>query len=378
MVRALWVPVDTLNTMRSQDVLKATIKRIQRPVTWGAILLFGLLWNLTPWSLGMGFPPPNEIVFPFLWGFAVLALSPVPWQWTADERRIVPLSRGLLQALPWNALWALGLLLLMAVSHPEHVMGRQWREGRRGPEPGLHHDGPPGRPPFPPRSLILLGANLSFGMLLGWILADKERAEAGENAAIRAAGEAKARALQSQMNPHVLFNAIGGLTELVREDPAATERALVSLSELLRSLLEYSSKRTVPLAQERALVERYLALEQIRLGKRLRVEWRWDEALENLEVPPLLLQPLVENALKHGIAPHRGGGALSIVLRRTVGETELEVANTGEPLAEKPVEGIGLRNLKERLELFLPRASLRIFRDGDWTRVVLALGEDPA
>jgi hypothetical protein len=360
---------------------------MQRPVTWGAILVFGLLWNLAPWSLGMGLPSLQEAAFPFCWGFVFLVLSPVPWQWTGDETLLAPMGRGVLQALPWNALWTLGLLLLMGISRPEHLP-RGDRHPRRteasvpaeeaGPIPGLRHlpeslHGAPGQPPLPPRLLVLGAANLSFGMLLGWILADKERAEAGESAAVRVLGETRARALQSQMNPHVLFNAISGLTELVREDPDAAEKALVSLSGLLRHLLDYSARRLAPLASERTLVEQYLALQQIRLGKRLRVAWEWEEAVQFLEVPPLLLQPLVENALKHGIGPHRGGGDLRIVLRTSGAGLELEVANTGRALPESYQEGIGLKNLKERLELFLPGSKLRLFREGEWTRAILEL-----
>jgi hypothetical protein len=370
----------TLRFMRVRDVLQAASGRIQRPMTWGAILLFGLLWNLMPWGLGMEIDGPGEILLPFLWGFVFLVLSPIPWQWTGDHRIAVSNTRGILLAILWNAAWTLGLLLLAGFSHPSH-MGTH---GHRGPGPRPERSGPerPGMDgphhldplPLPPRLLILGVANLSFGMLLGWVLAGKERAEAGESAAIRAAGEARARALQSQMNPHVLFNAISGLTELVREDPQATERALVSLSGLLRNLLEYSASRSVPLSSERNLVEQYLALEQIRLGKRLRVEWRWNTELEHREVPPLLVQPLVENALKHGIAPHRGGGELCIVLREIGnGLLELEVSNTGEALPEIWKEGIGLKNLRERLDLFLPQAALRLFREGDWTRARLEM-----
>ena len=185
------------------------------------------------------------------------------------------------------------------------------------------------------------------------------------------------RVLQSQMNPHVLFNAISGLSELVREDPVATERALLSLSGLLRDLLDYSARSTAPLAQERVMVEHYLALEQIRLGKRLRVAWDWDATLEHRELPPLMLQPLVENALKHGIAPHRGGGELRIRLGLGEHGLELEAANTGEGLGSPTQEGVGLRNLKERLAYFQPGATLSLSREGDWTRAVVCLGKRP-
>jgi sensor histidine kinase YesM len=163
--------------------------------------------------------------------------------------------------------------------------------------------------------LVLAMANLCFGMLLGWVLAEKERAEAGESAAVRSAEEARAHALQSRMNPHVLFNAISGLAELVREEPEAAERALLNLSGLLRNLLDYGTRLSAPLSLERTMLEQYLSLEQIRLGKRLQIEWAWDVSLEGHELPPLLVQPLVENALKHGIAPHRPGGQLRILIK---------------------------------------------------------------
>jgi sensor histidine kinase YesM len=153
------------------------------------------------------------------------------------------------------------------------------------------------------------------------------------------------------MNPHVLFNVISGLAELARENPAATEEALVKLAEVMRRLLEHADRIAAPLAQERALVERLLALEQFRLGERLKVTWVWDPSLEALQVPPLLLQPLVENAIKHGIAPCRLGGELEIGLSGTRESLLLWVANTGSPLEEGRPEGVGLTNLKQRLAL---------------------------
>jgi sensor histidine kinase YesM len=153
------------------------------------------------------------------------------------------------------------------------------------------------------------------------------------------------------MNPHVLFNAISGLAELAREDGAAAEAALVKLAELLRRLLDHAGRMAAPLNEERDLVEGLLAVEQFRLGDRLTVRWVWDANLENLSAPPLLLQPLVENAIKHGIAPHRSGGELEIGLAGTPDEIRIWVANTGLPLKEGSPEGTGLSNLRQRLAL---------------------------
>ncbi len=367
--------------MRLSERSQTTWTRIRRPATWGAVLAFGLLWILTRWGFGGA---PNRWVdffYPFALPFAYLALSPVPWQWTGDDRPLAGTFRGLLQAVPWNLVWVVGLSLLLGLGHAGDGPG-----GHRGPEPrpgqGLRMGrGPRLEAPEPPlnrwlhpRLMAVAMANLSFALLLGWILADKERAERKESDAMRAADEAKARALQSQMNPHVLFNAIGGLTELVREDPKAAEEALVSLAELLRGLLENASRTQAPLASERALLEQYLALEHIRLGGRLRVAWDWDASQEGRELPPLLLQPLVENAIKHGIAPNRGGGEVRIFLQAAGEGLRLGVANTGLPLRPGASEGIGLRNLRERLRLLgEPAEALKLKMEGAWTVAELHL-----
>ncbi len=363
--------------MRISELPATTWNRIRRPATWGAVLAFGLLWMLMRWAFGVPSDHWSEWIYPFLLPFSYLALSPVPWQWTGDDRPLAPALRGLLQAIPWNLLWILGLAVILELGGP----GADRGHGRRGGGPRGGHgpraervDAPLTRRLMHPRVVTVSVVNLSFMLLLGWILADKERAERRESDAVRAAAAAQARALQSQMNPHVLFNAIGGLTELVREDAKAAEDALVSLAGLLRGLLDNSSRPLAPLAAERTLIEQYLDLERIRLGSRLRVAWDWDRHLEARELPPLLLQPLVENAIKHGIAPNRGGGELRIFLRDEGERLCLGVANTGQPLTEDRAEGIGLRNLRERLALLgqFPDA-LQLRREEAWTVAELRL-----
>jgi len=361
--------------MRALAAGQATWHRIKRPATWGAVLLFGLVWGLARWAMGFPSRSAEDHLTPFLWALLFLTVTPVPWQWTGDDVPRVRPWRGLLQALPWNAAWVLALLLLFG-GVPRGMPGPG-----RGPGPGMMGRGmrmePPGeRPwlPLHPRLILLALTNLSICVLLGWILADKEGAEAREQEARKAAAQAQARALQAQMNPHVLFNALSGLTELVREDPEAAERALVNLADLLRGLLDHGAKVSVPLSLERGLVEQYLALEGVRLGRRLRVDWQWDRGLEAAEVPPLLVQPLVENAIKHGIAPSRTGGELRIGLRAHGDGLELEVANTGLALQDLAPEGVGVRNLRERLALLgLPAKAFSLDRDGDWTRAVVRL-----
>lgn len=352
-------------------------------------MLFGLVWNGTRALMGLPEPGLLEVLAPSLWVALFLVLAPLPWQWSGDEAPMATTLRGGLQALPWLAALTLAVLLLLGgVGGPMPMRGMGMAErgvphqgpgmmGRGGPHVGM---GPrPGEVrslPIHPRFWVLGVAHLCFGLLLGWILADRERAELQEAAAHRAAKDAQARVLQGQMNPHVLFNAISGLTELVREDPSAAEAALVNLSDLLRALLEHGSQLRAPLGAERRLVELYLSLERLRLGHRLRETWDWPETLDALEVPPLMIQPLVENALKHGISMAVGGGELKVVVSRQGGYLCVRVANTGPApaLVEGSDPGLGLGNLRERLDLLgSPKEALQLYREGEWTLAELRL-----
>ena len=220
----------------------------------------------------------------------------------------------------------------------------------------------------------MLFLNLPFALVLGLFLSEKERVERSESDLVDRERQARARALQSQMHPHVLFNVLGGLTELVHEDPEAAEEALVGLTELLRMLMKHGSALSLPLGEERALLERYLDIESIRLGPRLEVEVTWQDGLDRILVPPLLLQPLVENAVKHGISPHPEGGIIRIEAARTEMGLLLRVANTGMPLDRGAKAGTGLGNLRERLAL-LPQArpTLDLRQEGEWTVAELRL-----
>jgi LytS/YehU family sensor histidine kinase len=221
---------------------------------------------------------------------------------------------------------------------------------------------------------MLLVLNLPFAMVLGWILAEKERAEATEDGLQELARQARSRALQAQLHPHALYNVLSGLTELVHEDPDAAEEALIQLTELLRMLTRQAAATELPLAQERNLLKHYLAIEAIRLGPRLTVEWNWPDWADPISLPPLLLQPLVENAIKHGIAPHPEGGILRIGIFRSDRDLIFRIANTGQNMNPGQAEGTGMRNLRERLALLKEyQPSLELRTDAPWTMVELRL-----
>jgi len=181
-----------------------------------------------------------------------------------------------------------------------------------------------------------------------------------------AAKESELRALKSQVNPHFIFNSLNSLRALIDEDPPRARLAVTQLSNLLRYSLQSGQLETVPFEDELRVVNDYLALEQVRHEERLRV--RLDVAPETLAmpVPPMLLQTLVENAVKYGIATRPEGGEVAIIARCEGGALSIRVTNPGSlqsgAAPGRPIStGMGLRNAADRLRLlFGERATLRL------------------
>ncbi|KQU71517.1 histidine kinase [Rhizobacter sp. Root16D2] len=156
--------------------------------------------------------------------------------------------------------------------------------------------------------------------------------------------------LQSRIRPHFLFNTLNTAIALARLDPARTEHLLEDLAELFRVALS-ASDESVSLAEEVALAQRYLAIEQIRFGDRLQLSWDLDEDAGAARVPPLLLQPLVENAVRHGVEPSPDGGVIRIRTRVKRAHAVVSIANTVPRSGSRPGNGMALRNVRERLKL---------------------------
>lgn len=169
----------------------------------------------------------------------------------------------------------------------------------------------------------------------------------------RAATEARLEALRARTDPHFLFNSLNTVAGLVREDPRAAERALETLSELYRYVLDGTREDRVPLARELAAVDHYLTIEQLRFGDRLRIERDVDGSLGATPVPPLVLQPLVENAVVHGIGRRREGGTIRIAARRDGDDLALVIEDDGIGLGGSSHAGSGtsVEDLAERLAL---------------------------
>ena len=163
------------------------------------------------------------------------------------------------------------------------------------------------------------------------------------------AREAELRALRAQVDPHFLFNSLQSISALTTADPAAARRMCLLLADFLRDTLALGGQRRIPLAREVMLVRRFLAIEQVRFGDRLQVDIETGGA-EDAGVPPLLLQPLVENAVTHGVAHVLSGGAVR--LRAVLRQTSLVITIDNPADADRPAgrgTGLGLRNVRERL-----------------------------
>ncbi|MCH7342231.1 histidine kinase [Pelomonas sp. CA6] len=179
--------------------------------------------------------------------------------------------------------------------------------------------------------------------------------------------------LQSRIRPHFLFNTLNTAIALVQLDPGRAERVLEDLSELFRVALAGTEAR-VSLAQEIELARRYLDIEQLRFGERLRVSWQLDPRCDTAQLPPLLLQPLVENAVKHGVEPNEQGGELEISTRLKGDTVELRVSNSVGAPARTPGHGLALANVRERLRLMHDVAARLELKSGaDRFRVRLVL-----
>jgi signal transduction histidine kinase len=164
--------------------------------------------------------------------------------------------------------------------------------------------------------------------------------------------EAKLQALQMQLNPHFLFNSLHSISALVHQDAEAADRMIVRLSDLLRAALESSDTQEVSLREELGILQRYLEIEQIRFGSRLTVKMNIAPDTLDARVPNLILQPLVENAIRHGIEPRAKPGCIELRSQREAGALTLEVCDNGTGLTANPpaTEGVGLSNTRARLQ----------------------------
>lgn len=292
--------------------------------TWDA--LYEATWNLVP---------------PMLLGVAVL-----PWTRSLQRRA---------RAWPTVALWHLLAALVFAALLHAIDFGLAW--AFFGPDHAFA---------TLQQQLLWRSAWAVFiytAMVLGF--GGALHARRAQASAVAAAGaeaalvRAELAAISGKLNPHFFFNTLNSIHFLMRKDAAAAEQALLGFARMMRYLLDArrGSAERVPLHEEMAFVHDYLALESLRLGPRLKVEWAVDEDTLDDDVPPLSLQPLVENAIVHGISPQMEGGTVRIQAQRLPCALALCVTDDGmgcewPPVAaEPPARGVGLSSLRRRFEV---------------------------
>ena len=197
--------------------------------------------------------------------------------------------------------------------------------------------------------VILYLGSVARHYLLFSIESSRE-AETREQEALTLARESELKALKAQINPHFLFNSLNSISALATVDGQRARDMCIKLSDFLRTTLKLGEKQRITLADELSLAKAYLEVEQVRFGARLNVEIDADADCEHCVVPSLVLQPLVENAVKHGIAGLVDGGTIRLVARCTNGVLQLKIENDFDP--DSPASsrhGLGLRNVRDRL-----------------------------
>ncbi len=229
--------------------------------------------------------------------------------------------------------------------------------------------------------VVVAAMGVLLALRVGAALYAVERESRDRETAERVAGRARLRAVTAQMQPHFLFNALHSLSALVRRDVTASENALEQLGGLLRYGLD-SGDDTVRFADEWKFARDYLALESLRLGTRLTVKEDVSDAVLELAIPPFVIQPLVENAVRYAISPYPAGGWVAVNAWREGDVLHVEVGDSGpgaSPSVVANAPGVGLRGVRAQLAThFDDQWDLRTRRDdrGFWIRIVMPADED--
>lgn len=305
------------------------------------IPLAALLAYLLAMTGAMGLREALALAFPLCFVYAFVCLS--AWY----PCRVTPLERTsasklaathLTGAVVATALWVLvGRMLADELSEASgfHGLNRRFVAG------------------IP----LLLGTGVLFYLLsvaFYYILLGIEASRDAEARVLHAsmlAREAELRALKAQVNPHFLFNSLNSISALTGSDPSKAREMCILLGDFLRRTLGLGEKSAIPLGEELSLIHAFLAVEKIRFGARLNMVENVDPQALGMHVPPLLLQPLVENAVAHGIANLVEGGCIRLDVALREGEISILVENTFDP--EAPLRrrnGVGLANVRQRLE----------------------------
>ena len=228
---------------------------------------------------------------------------------------------------------------------------------------------------------ILFGAGFVLYLLTvayNYVLFSMEAAREAEARVLESnilARDAELKALKAQINPHFLFNSLNSISALTSIDAGRARDMCVLLGEFLRMTLGLGEKTVVRFSEELDLLQKYLTIEKIRFGERLKTQETIQEESKACLLPPLLLQPLMENAIRHGIASLPGGGEVRLTAERQNGRLEILVENSWDPDAPpRRSSGLGLRNVRQRLEArYGKEAALRVMTEGELFQVSLSI-----
>jgi LytS/YehU family sensor histidine kinase len=214
-----------------------------------------------------------------------------------------------------------------------------------------------------------------------------ESTQTQREAALRAsalAQEAQLKMLRYQLNPHFLFNTLNAISTLILDNRNTSANcAVTGLSEFLRHTLDQDPMKKVTVAQEMEALNLYLDIEKMRFGLRLKLDFAIDEAASRVLIPSLLLQPLIENAIKYAVSPSEDGGRIRVAARVTGGMLQLEVADDGPGMVDASRiangRGVGIRNTRERLQvLYGEKSEVAITNTQPGLRVALRFPAEPA
>jgi hypothetical protein len=234
---------------------------------------------------------------------------------------------------------------------------------------------------FAERTAIIYGAGCVFYLLavsFHYVSLAQEATHEVEARAMQTsiqARDAELKALKAQINPHFLFNSLNSISALTSIDPVRARDMCVLLGDFLRLTLGLGEKTSVHLSEELELLQKYMAIEKVRFGARLTMHEEIQEESKACLLPPLLLQPLVENAVKHGIASLPEGGDVRLAVQRQNGRLAILVENSWDPEAPpRRSGGLGLKNVQQRLEARYGKdASLRVDTEGQLFQVILSI-----
>jgi hypothetical protein len=328
------------------------------------------------------------IPFALLQAYLLVVMGGLAWL----EAAALSLPLALFYALVCLTPWYMCLTLPLGASQTFKIIGKHlgaaivagliWIVAAKGLGlalghyffPRLNERLSPQLPPLFGIGVLLYLLSVSLHYVLFSMESSKE-AETREQEALTLARESELKALKAQINPHFLFNSLNSISALATVDGQRARDMCIKLSDFLRTTLKLGEKQRITLTDELALAKAYLEVEQVRFGARLRVEIDTDADCERCVVPSLLLQPLVENAVKHGIAGLVNGGTIRLEAHCSGGVLRLKICNEFD--AESPAasrHGLGLRNVRERLRaLYENRARVNTTTTSDHFAVELEM-----